>query len=171
MKLINIKTVVGMDPQLDDLYYTWYDNGKLVRIRRLKRRDYKRRIRQAYDIRLPRLFRNMQAFSAILFLEDIYFGINIRTYGVLAKLQGEILYEARKHNVPVVMVPPRKWQKAILGFAKNRNKLEAASKERGKGIAGREVNAHEADAINIGEYGLSRIAESIDEEDLVKTYV
>lgn len=161
--------VVGMDPQLDDLYYAWYTKEKLLRICRICRRDYKRRFVPGYDARLSRLFRNLYIFGAVLFLEDIYYHY-AQTHKVLAALQGEILHEARKHSVKVIMVPPRKWQKAILGFATNRDKLEAASKAKGKEITGRDLNAHEADALNIGAFGVTRVAEGLTAKDFVPQY-
>jgi len=126
----------------------------------IERFDARRDIHESYTRSLGHLMTKAQG-KAVVFLEDIYLPKkgnpmrDIDTYRVLANVQGEILYEAKRHGVEVRRVPPIEWQKRVLGFCKDREKIKAASAvEARKMLNCWGLTEHESDAACICLYGL-----------------
>jgi hypothetical protein len=97
--------------------------------------------------------------KAAIFLEGIFLANpnsnrrDVDTFRVLANVQGEIIYEANRHGVPVQLVPPAEWQKRVLGFARNREMLKEASRQEARKLMGDGLTEHESDAACICLYG------------------
>lgn len=116
-------------------------------------------IHQGYSRALGHLMERAKG-TAVIFLEGIYLprkGNPLRdldTYRVLANVQGEILYEAARHGVEVRLVPPIEWQKRVLGFCKDRDKIKAASAVEARRMFGTfGLTEHESDAACLCLYG------------------
>lgn len=124
-------------------------------IERMDRRD---QIPETYSHALQVLMAQAQN-ECVVFLEDLpakkYRESEMDTYRVLANVQGEILYEAKRHGVDVRRVPPIEWQMQVLRFCKDREKIKAASAvEARKMLNCWGLTEHESDAACICLYGL-----------------
>lgn len=129
---------------------TWYT---------IDRFDSRRNIHGSYSRSLVHLMEKARG-TAVVFLEDVYLprkGNPLRdldTYRVLANVQGEIMYEAARHGVEVRRVAPVTWQKHVLGFCRDREKLKAASAVEARRLLGPwNLSEHESDAACICLYG------------------
>jgi len=126
----------------------------------IDRFDERRDVSEGYAMALGNLMTKAKG-QAVIFLEDIYLpkkGNPLRdldTYRVLANVQGEILYEAKRHGVEVRRVPPIEWQKRVLGFCKDREKIKRASGVEARKMLGTwGLTEHESDAACLCLYGI-----------------
>jgi Holliday junction resolvasome RuvABC endonuclease subunit len=89
-----------------------------------------------------------------VFIEDIQYQKNQKTYKILAGLQGVIVDLLVELNIPFEIVPPSKWKAWNQIGGKKREQQKENTKKKVKEIFGREAMEDEADAICIGLYAL-----------------
>lgn len=117
----------------------------------------------AYDRELLALMRLAQDLGAVVYLEGTYLAsasskqgerANVRTFATLCEVRGEILYEARRHGVPVLVVGAGEWRSAVLGRVSGRDELKALAQERAERDTARsDLSEHMCDAVCIAQYG------------------
>lgn len=89
-----------------------------------------------------------------VFIEDIQYQKNQRTYKILANLQGVIINLLLELNVKFEIIPPSRWKSwnGIKGRKREQQKRNTIKKV--KEIYGKEALEDEADAICLGLYAL-----------------
>lgn len=92
-----------------------------------------------------------------VFLEDIQFQRNQKTYKILANLQGVIIDLMVELKIPFEVVPPSRWKAWNQIGGKRRKEQKENTKRKCKEIFGREFHEDEADAICIGLFGIKWI--------------
>lgn len=92
-----------------------------------------------------------------VFLEDIQYQRNQKTYRVLANLQGVLIDLFIELDVPFEVVPPSRWKAWNQISGKRRKEQKENTKRKCQEIYGREFFEDEADAIMIGLYGLKKL--------------
>ena len=96
-----------------------------------------------------------------VFLEDIQYQRNQKTYRVLANLQGVLIDLFIELDVPFEVVPPSRWKAWNQIGGKRREQQKENAKRKCKEIYGREFFEDEADAIMIGLYGLKKLEKDV----------
>lgn len=131
----------------------------------IERTDSRGNVKGAYTAALSGLMASAASAGAVVYLEGIYLARvgsrvrNVETFRVLANVQGEIRYEALRHRVELRLVAPVQWQRKVLGIAKDREKIKAASREEARKLVGSfELSEHESDAACLCLYGLWALA-------------
>ncbi|MBC8586742.1 RuvC family protein [Paratissierella segnis] len=89
-----------------------------------------------------------------VFLEDIQYQKNQKTYKILANLQGVIINLLIELNIPFEIIPPSVWKSWNGIKGRKRAEQKENTKEKCKEIYGRDFSEDEADATCIGLYGL-----------------
>lgn len=89
-----------------------------------------------------------------VFVEDIQFQRNQKTYKILASLQGVIIDLLVELEIPFEVVPPSRWKAWNQIGGKKREQQKENTKRKCQEIYGREFIEDEADAICIGLYGI-----------------
>lgn len=149
---------IGIDPDCDRLAYATCRHGAIIDVATIKRRDYKKRIHGEYDGLVGELMAKAKAAGARVFCEGIFLASgnggatarNVATFKELAEVQGELKAAARAHGITVETVMPVTWMNAILGFAKDRERIKAASaKHAARAYGQRPLSEHEGDAVCI----------------------
>jgi Holliday junction resolvasome RuvABC endonuclease subunit len=92
-----------------------------------------------------------------VFIEDIQYQKNQRTYKILAGLQGVIIDLLIELNMQFEIVPPSRWKAWNQIGGKRREQQKENAKRKCKDIYGREFYEDEADAVCIGLYALKRL--------------
>lgn len=96
-----------------------------------------------------------------VFIEDIQYQKNQRTYKVLAGLQYVIIDLLIEENIPFEIVPPARWKAWNQIGGKRRKEQKENAKRKCQEIFGREFKEDEADAIMIGLYGLKKLEKDV----------
>ncbi len=148
--------IIGIDPDSARLAVAVLRQARRPIIRTLPRADYRGRIDAGYDAALESLMGWASEKGAAVFAEDCWLGRNSATFKSLSQVQGELLAAARRHDVEIELVAPSAWQRAVLGFSKDRDALKAASIEYAQEMTSQDgaLSEHEADAVCIAAYGL-----------------
>ena len=89
-----------------------------------------------------------------VFIEDIQYQKNQKTYKILANLQGVIIDLLIELEIPFEVVPPSRWKAWNQIGGKRREQQKENAKRKCQEIFGREFKEDEADAICIGLYAL-----------------
>lgn len=89
-----------------------------------------------------------------VFIEDIQYQKNQKTYKILANLQGVIINLLVELNIQFEIIPPSVWKSWNGIKGRKRAEQKKNTQEKCKEIYGREAMEDEADAICIGLYGL-----------------
>lgn len=89
-----------------------------------------------------------------VFIEDIQYQRNQKTFKILANLQGVLVNLLVELDIPFEIVPPSRWKAWNQIEGKRREQQKENAKRKCKEIFGREFHEDEADAIMIGLYGL-----------------
>lgn len=89
-----------------------------------------------------------------VFIEDIQYQKNQKTYKILANLQGVIINLLIELDIPFEIIPPSSWKSFNKIKGRKREQQKRNTIEKVKEIYGREAMEDEADAIMIGIYGL-----------------
>lgn len=89
-----------------------------------------------------------------VFIEDIQYQKNQKTYKILANLQGVIIDLLIELEIPFEVVPPSRWKAWNQIGGKRREQQKENAKRKCQEIFKREVAEDEADAICIGLYAL-----------------
>lgn len=89
-----------------------------------------------------------------VFIEDIQYQKNQKTYKILANLQGVIINLLIELNIQFEIIPPSTWKSWNGIKGKKRAEQKRNTIEKIKEIFGREATEDEADAICIGLYAL-----------------
>lgn len=92
-----------------------------------------------------------------VFIEDIQYQKNQKTYKILACLQGVIIDLLIEENIPFEIVPPARWRAWNQIGGKRREQQKENAKRKCKEMFGREFYEDEADAVCIGLYALKRL--------------
>lgn len=94
-----------------------------------------------------------------VFIEDIQYQKNQRTYKILAGLQCVIIDLLIEKNIPFEIVPPARWRAWNQIGGKRREQQKENAKRKCKEMFKREFYEDEADAVCIGLYALKRLNE------------
>lgn len=94
-----------------------------------------------------------------VFIEDIQYQRNQKTYKILACLQGVIIDLLFEINIPFEIVQPSRWKAWNQIGGKRREQQKENAKRKCKEMFGREFYEDEADAVCIALYGLKRLNE------------
>jgi Holliday junction resolvasome RuvABC endonuclease subunit len=89
-----------------------------------------------------------------VFLEDIQYQKNQKTYKILSNLQGVIINLLVELDISFEIIPPSRWKSWNGIKGKKREQQKRNTIEKVKEIYGKEALEDEADAICIGLYGL-----------------
>lgn len=89
-----------------------------------------------------------------VFIEDIQYQKNQKTYKILANLQGVIINLLVELNIQFEIIPPSRWKSWNGIKGRKRAEQKENTKEKVKEMFGRDFEEDEADAICIGLYGL-----------------
>lgn len=89
-----------------------------------------------------------------VFVEDIQYQRNQKTFKILANLQGVLVNLLVELDIPFEVVPPSRWKAWNQIGGKRRKEQKENAKRKCKEIFGREFKEDEADAICIGLFGL-----------------
>lgn len=92
-----------------------------------------------------------------VFIEDIQYQKNQRTYKILAGLQGVIIDLLIELNMQFEIVPPSRWKAWNQIGGKRREQQKENAKRKCKEMFRRDFFEDEADAVCIGLYGLKRL--------------
>jgi Holliday junction resolvasome RuvABC endonuclease subunit len=106
-----------------------------------KTKEYIRELIQDYNIEY-------------VFIEDIQYQKNQKTYKILSNLQGVIINLLVELNVEFEIIPPSRWKSWNGIKGRKREQQKRNTIEKVKEIYGKEALEDEADAICIGLYGL-----------------
>lgn len=96
-----------------------------------------------------------------VFMEDIQYQRNQKTYKILANLQGVIIDLMVELKIPFEVVPPSRWKAWNQIGGKRRKEQKENAKRKCQEIFGREFKEDEADAIMIGLYGLKKLEKEV----------
>ncbi len=153
--------VIGIDADRARLAVVSHENGTYT-WQTIERFDRNGRATKAYARALADLMGKASG-RAVVYLEDTIlvrrknkpWNYDEPWFRVLSNVQGEILYEAMKHDVDVKLVAPTLWHRRILGIEKDRAKLKAAARDQArKDLGCCDLTEHESDAACICLYGL-----------------
>lgn len=89
-----------------------------------------------------------------VFIEDIQYQKNQKTYKILANLQGVIINLLVELNIGFEIIPPSRWKSWNGIKGRKREQQKENTKKKVKEIFERDFKEDEADAICIGLYGL-----------------
>jgi len=89
-----------------------------------------------------------------VFIEDIQYQKNQKTYKILANLQGVIINLLVELNISFEIISPSRWKSWNGIKGRKRAEQKKNTQEKCKEMLGREAIEDEADAICIGLYGL-----------------
>lgn len=89
-----------------------------------------------------------------VFIEDIQYQKNQRTYKILANLQGVIINLLVELNIQFEIISPSRWKSWNGIKGRKREQQKRNTIEKVKEIYGKEALEDEADAVCIGLYGL-----------------
>lgn len=89
-----------------------------------------------------------------VFIEDIQYQKNQKTYKILANLQGVIINLLIEFNIRFEIIPPSSWKSFNKIKGRKRAEQKKNTQEKCKEMFGSEVMEDEADAICIGLYAL-----------------
>ena len=89
-----------------------------------------------------------------VFIEDIQYQRNQKTFKILANLQGVIIDLLIELNIQFEIIPPSRWKTWNGIKGRKREQQKENTKEKVKEIFGREFHEDEADAICLGLYAL-----------------
>jgi len=89
-----------------------------------------------------------------VFIEDIQYQRNQKTYKILAGLQYVIIDLLIELNIQFEIIPPSKWKAWNQIGGRKREEQKRNTKKKVKEMFGRDFEEDEADAICIGLYGL-----------------
>lgn len=92
-----------------------------------------------------------------VFLEDIQYQRNQKTYKILASLQGVLIDLMVELKIPFEVVPPNRWKAWNQISGKRREQQKENAKRKCKEMFRRDFFEDEADAVCIGLYGLKRL--------------
>lgn len=106
-----------------------------------KTKEYIRELIQDYNIEY-------------VFIEDIQYQKNQKTYKILSNLQGVIINLLVELDISFEIIPPSRWKSWNGIKGKKREQQKRNTIEKVKEIYGKEALEDEADAICIGLYGL-----------------
>jgi len=151
-------TVIGVDADRRRLAVAVLSDGKRWR-KSIERTDSAGRFVATYREQVGAMMAYAARQGAVVFLEGIYLPPqgdmrrNVDTFRVLANVQGEPVYEAHFAGVDLRLVQPTQWQSAVLGFARDRGRIKAASSEVAGRLFGPGLSEHESDAACLCIYG------------------
>ena len=161
-------TVLGIDADFHRVAFAVLNGTGVKATGTIERANRAGRIDGRYDSRLTAMCRRASEVGAVIYLEGIFLSEpkggagnhlpnrrNVLGFARLAEVQGEIKRSARLSAVPVEVVSPSAWHRAVLGFTKPREKLKAAALNEAGELTGRvDLSEHEADAVCLGLYGI-----------------
>lgn len=163
---------IGIDPDSDRIAWASMEEGRDPRVGTIERRrgaGKAKRYPDGYTADLCALMRGCQQGGGVIYLEDIYLPKqaedndekqkstrNVQGFKVLARVQGEILHEARRHGLRVEVVAANTWRKGLLGVVKPRTACKKAAELKVWELLGRsDLSEHEAEAVCIAAYAQS----------------
>lgn len=92
-----------------------------------------------------------------VFMEDVQFQRNQKTYKVLSELLGVMKNNCLELNVPYQVVPPVTWKSYCNIKGKKRSEQKANAINKAKELTGEDVSEDTADAICIAFYGANNV--------------
>lgn len=94
-----------------------------------------------------------------VFIEDIQYQKNQKTYKILSNLQGVIINLLVELNISFEIISPSRWKSWNGIKGRKRAEQKRNTQEKCKEMFGRDFFEDEADAVCIGLYGLKRLNE------------
>lgn len=148
--------VVGIDADTKGIAWCWL-NGTLGQVQWFPRELYSG-VPGRYRERLKEMMHKASWLGATIYLEDIFFNKKahideaITVFRGLARVQGELLYEAEFWSIPVVAVPVYEWRMGVFGASRGRAVAKDMAMQKAKTICPNNLNEHEAEAVCIALY-------------------
>lgn len=145
--------ILGLDADTHRIAWAWLERDRIVLVGTIPRADVDGTVLPDYDRQIRAKFLSLVGRGRIV-TEQPFCHRNIRTYGALSEVLGELRWIARTLNVPFHAMSPNDVHNR-LGFAYPRSRLDA--KQIMRAMAHRAwdcgLTQHEADAVCIALAG------------------
>ena len=142
---------LGIDPDTRRIAWALIRDSKVIDIGAIPRKSAVDNFNIDYPASVGYLLaRNT---GAMVYIEDVYVQRNVRTYGVLCEVRGELKMIARKQDIRPVFVMPDAWRRVVFGKPLKGADRAPAEMEYAQKLCSGEYSAHVAAAICIAAYG------------------
>ena len=144
-------TYLGIDPDTRRIAWALIRDSKVIDVGAIPRKSAVDNFNIDYPASVGYLLaRNV---GAMVYIEDVFVQRNIKTYGLLCEVRGELKMIARQQEVNPVFVMPDAWRRVVFGKplkGADRGPAEMAYAQK---IYPGEYSPHVAAAICIAAYG------------------